>query len=118
MGVTDSGLDFRSCMFHDASAGLSGTAAAPSGPANPPSPHRNLALYWRLMDYADSWAGHGTHVASTVAGSMPGSYAGDARLDDFAGLAPGSRIVFADVGCDTDVRVRDQWGFDRVRRVA
>ena len=42
--------------------------------------------------------------ASTIVGSMPASYTGDARLDEFAGIASGSRAIFADVGCSTEVR--------------
>ena len=42
--------------------------------------------------------------ATTVAGKMDTSYVGDNRMDDFSGVATGSKLIFVDVGCDTPVR--------------
>lgn len=61
VGVADTGLDFHSCMFSDSEA-IAATAGTPTAATALAGNHRNVALYWNLMDWDDDWGGHGTHV--------------------------------------------------------
>ena len=71
--------------------------------------------YWALMDESDYVGGHGSHVCGSVAGAALAATAaataagggGDgasvtaaAGLDRFNGMAPGARLIFADLQCN------------------
>jgi len=55
------------------------------------------------MDALDELGGHGTHVAGSVAGNAsPVSSVDDSlMLDTLSGMAPGAKIYFTDVSCET-----------------
>ena len=52
--------------------------------------------YWSLIDAADAVAGHGTHVAGSVAGEAACS-----RLARYNGMAPAAKLLFTDLECNT-----------------
>jgi subtilisin family serine protease len=92
VGITDSGLFIRSYFFAD--------RLHPS----PGSQHRKVINYAAFDDAFDQRAGHGTHVAGTVAGSLDcdtevwGSSICRHKLSRYEGIAPGAKIHFQDIG--------------------
>ena len=109
--VIDAGLDFRQPFFEGGALTISQTG----GPApTSAGTHRKVASYWAYADDRDwgtgitgeeSWRGHGTHVAGTIAGDAaraPGIVATDAPvLTAVRGVAPGARLAVVDVVCNT-----------------
>ena len=97
--VIDSGLDFNSPFFYDTTVAVNPTKLPPAGL----STHRKVVSYWSYMDALDELGGHGTHVTGSVAGNAaPVSSVDDSvMLDTLSGMAPGAKIYFTDVGCQT-----------------
>ena len=96
VGVSDTGLDARSCFFVDAAADVpytdsSGAAAATAAAAS--GPHRKLVAYVPYKDGVDDEGGHGTHVAATIAGKCDGG-----KLGAYDGMAYNAKIAFFDIG--------------------
>jgi subtilisin family serine protease len=54
-----------------------------------------VVYYWGV-DTIDHVGGHGTHVASTIAGSKEGGYG------LFEGVAPDAKLAFFDISNDLD----------------
>lgn len=94
VGVTDTGLDDQSCYFVD-SSGTDIKRSIITKPYTDMS-RRKIVQYSRLKDTdtEDMTAGHGTHVAGTVAGynEQPLSSAGK-----YSGVAPLAKIAFLDI---------------------
>ena len=103
----DTGVDVDSCFFSDEDAG------AEPIPLNRYSPsHRKFATYhtFENADLGDEALGHGTHVAGSLAGSVPrpssaSSSSGSlsavteqaySALSGYAGMAPEARLAFYD----------------------
>jgi subtilisin family serine protease len=97
--VVDSGLDFNNPFFYDTAVAVNPSKLPPSGL----STHRKVVAYWSYMDALDELGGHGTHVAGSVAGNAaPVSSVDDSlMLDTLSGMAPGAKIYFTDVSCET-----------------
>jgi len=95
VGVTDTGLDDRSCYFIDSSESSDIKRSVVSKPFTDSS-RRKVVQYSHLKeaDTEDLTAGHGTHVAGTVAGynEKPLSEGGK-----YSGVAPNAKIAFVDI---------------------
>jgi len=95
VGVTDTGLDDRSCYFIDTSASSDIKRSVVSDPFIDLS-RRKVVQYSRLKqtDTEDLTAGHGTHVTGTVVGynEKPLSSGGK-----YSGVAPGAQVAFLDI---------------------
>ena len=97
VGVADTGIDRSSCYFEDK---VNGEVQAE------PVPSKNFNLkYRKVVQYnfiqgqgneGDTQSGHGTHVASTVAGSV------DGEDDTYNGAAPDAKIAFMDMTSSGD----------------
>ena len=88
VGMGDSGIDMTSCYFAHIGPNNSTLAAGPD--------HRKVVAYNSAPGDSLDLNGHGTHTAASLAGSCsPGSSQDAARWN---GMAPGSRIVFTDIG--------------------
>jgi hypothetical protein len=102
VAVIDSGLDYAEHPFFlDPLLRLLTPDKTPPLAVN--MSYRKVVGYWNYMDAIDEPAGHGTHVAGTVAGD-PTVTAGGADLAILTparGVAPGAQIVFTDVNCDS-----------------
>lgn len=104
IGIGDTGMDYRNCLFDDASLTtvtpckdcLSTQTAACSFTASActtASTHRKVAAYWAYVDTLDVEQGHGTHVCGSIAGSTT-----NANVSIYNGAAPNARIAFTDIG--------------------
>jgi hypothetical protein len=79
IGLADTGIDMNHCFFHDEDRPTPFNAVDPL--------HRKVVQYITFDDNSDGGAaGHGTHVAGTLAGN---TYVG---LHPYAGMAPGAKI--------------------------
>lgn len=88
VGVADSGLDLNHAFFNDPAVNWAS------------SRHRKVLAYYSLPgnDYSDDIAGHGTHVAASIAGK-PLPNAAPKDVARFQGMAPEAKIIFHDIGC-------------------
>jgi hypothetical protein len=98
IGTSDTGIDYDSCFFHDASTPV------PVNHVNPA--HRKIVAYWvaqpfsmdliSLPNEGDDEVGHGTHTAATLAGNAPpGSIA-----SRYNGIAPNAKLAVTDLARD------------------
>jgi len=106
IAVSDTGLDMSSCYFSDPNVQApyctlpdtsgSGTIVLPANCLK--LNHRKVVQYTSqadITDYADDKAGHGTHVAGTVAGQSILNY-GD--FIKYNGMVATAKISFYDIG--------------------
>ncbi|KAL0485823.1 ABC transporter-peptidase tagC, partial [Acrasis kona] len=99
IGVGDTGVDYYHCFFYD--------EQNPQPPftklirADNQANHRKFAAFWEYMDRIDSPTGHGTHVSGTASGAA-NTKLSDPILSEYNSPAFGSKLAFADCGCDTD----------------
>lgn len=95
VGVTDTGLDERSCYFADSSSSDLKRSSISSPFVD--MGRRKVVQYssMKQADASDMTAGHGSHVAGTVAGynEQPLSSGGK-----YSGVAPLAKIAFLDIG--------------------
>ena len=88
VGMGDSGIDMTSCYFAHTGPNNS---TLPAGPD-----HRKVVSYNSVSGDTLDLNGHGTHTAGSLVGlCSPGSPQDATRWN---GMAPGSRIVFTDIG--------------------
>jgi hypothetical protein len=88
IGISDSGLDMKSCYFHD------DNVPAPYNKTN--YNHRKVIYYDTYIDDTDDKIlGHGTHVCGSAAGYSTQDYGSFAMYN---GNAPGAKISFFDIG--------------------
>jgi hypothetical protein len=91
VGVGDSGLAHKNCLFNEPGKNIQVTKGATYNDAT----HRKVIQY---VAFADAGAGedkdHGTHVSGSVAGhaAMGGT------LGDYDGMAPLAKLAFFDIG--------------------
>ena len=87
VGVSDTGLDHRSCFFDDPATPV--PMCVMSDTSEPPgcidATHRKIVSYrsFPWSDNVDSMDGHGTHICGIVAGESEGVGS------EFNGVAPG-----------------------------
>ena len=102
VGVADSGLDYYSCYFYDASiqmkfedeedAELEGIF-----PVFSSSNHRKIKEYFAYVDNNEGEdSGHGTHVVGSVLG-YPDAQSSSASFD-YKGISYESKVAFFDIG--------------------
>lgn len=90
VGVSDTGLDDRSCFFYDTSGKYSSAITSRDGSLE--ENRRKVIQYTAGADAADGIGGHGTHVA--------GSIVGDSISAEFSpgnGVAPQAKVAFYDI---------------------
>jgi len=108
--VVDEGIDLDHMMFYDPDM--------PDVPLGSPSMHRKFAL---VNDPYSHYPEHGTHVAATIAGAVPGQR-GHKKLVANCGIAPKAKVAFDNfyanpsnftkVMSATGARVQsNSWGF-------
>jgi len=100
IGVGDTGIDVKHCMFYDPENEV--PFFQWNGSNTPPkSNHRKIAAYWSYMDGVDSEGlfGHGTHVSGIASGSPLAADTPDS-MKMYKSLAFDSKLVFMDIGCD------------------
>lgn len=85
VGLGDSGLDWTSCFFNDPST-------PPPADTEPDLSRKVVKYITRYADNVDE-TGHGTGVASAIAGNTTNS-----NFAFFNGLAPGAKLYFTDLG--------------------
>ena len=90
VGIVDSGLNDLSCFLVDSSNAYASINTDRSGTLQ--SLRRKVIKYTSSADSLDYLGGHGTHVASIIAGS---SITGMKKM---SGMAPDAKIVFLDAG--------------------
>ncbi|CAM9508566.1 unnamed protein product, partial [Sphacelaria rigidula] len=93
IGVADTGLDLNHCQFSE-DDGDSITPSDWDDPVNDLT-KRKVVQYIDFVDDFDEAAGHGTHVAGTLAGAVSGGIAGD---DDADGMAFQAKLAVFDFG--------------------
>ena len=101
MGVSDTGLDDRSCYFIDPSEKKDIQRSLITDPFVDLD-RRKVVQYSRLQktDTEDLTAGHGTHVAGTVAGYNQEPLAKDGK---YSGVAPDAKIAFLDIATSSGI---------------
>ena len=90
VGISDTGIDENSCYFKDPKGKI-----LRSSPEFPHIDHnyRKVILYVNFSGSGgDTRAGHGSHVAGTVAGYSLGSG------NQYKGMASGAKLAFFDIG--------------------
>jgi len=92
VGVADSGLAHKNCLFNEPGKPITvATGATFTDPT-----HRKVVQY---VAFADGTAGedrdHGTHVSGSVAGNAS---ANGGSLNDYNGMAPAAKLAFFDIG--------------------
>ena len=98
VSVGDTGVDETSCYFYDKQKGL-----VPRSPLSDPitdSSYRKIIQYSYNPsggDQSDEKGGHGTHTCGTIAGSIEGESIQSGQAI-YSGIAPGSKLVFVDLG--------------------
>lgn len=93
VAMSDTGVDYDSCFFSDA------TRPVPIDRVDPL--HRKIIYYRAMTDKQDHEAGHGTHVAGSIAGvaECRGVTAVQcADLNRFQGLAHEAKLAVFDIG--------------------
>jgi subtilisin family serine protease len=106
IGISDSGLDWQSCFFHDKNFPngpdftnfvQTNSGETPPGYFNPTAPtaHRKIIQYVGYADRADD-LGHGTHTSCSIAGELLPEAA--LSLTQFNGMAPKAKLAFFDIG--------------------
>jgi subtilisin family serine protease len=95
VGVSDTGLDDRSCYFIDPSKSKDIRRSTITDPFVDLD-RRKVVQYSHLSvaDTEDLTAGHGTHVAGTVAGYNEKPLSTDGQ---YSGVAPRAKIAFLDI---------------------
>jgi len=101
VGVSDTGLDDRSCYFIDPSEKKDIQRSLITDPFVDLD-RRKVVQYSRLQktDTEDLTAGHGTHVAGTVAGYNQEPLAKDGK---YSGVAPDAKIAFLDIATSSGI---------------
>jgi subtilisin family serine protease len=100
IAVSDTGIDFDMCFFHD--------DKTPVPVQQIDRTHRKIIGYELFSmdsdgekvtaDEGDEPSGHGTHVAGTIAGSIPTEHQNSETLGKFNGVAKDAKIYFTDIG--------------------
>lgn len=100
VGVIDSGLDWDSCYMYDPQTLKPFVSRSSAVPPPASATHRKIVSYWSFLDVSTFWDNgeHGSHVGGTVAGDA--SPFSPVTLAAENGLAPRSRLVFTDIGCN------------------
>lgn len=95
VGVTDTGLDDRSCYFFDSSSSSDVKRGSISQPVTDFTRRKVVQYsYLKNADTEDLTAGHGTHVCGTVAGYNEEPLSSGGK---FSGVAPAAKIAFLDI---------------------
>lgn len=96
--VADTGMDWDNCFFNDPNITL------PWGPGGsnvaPNMNHRKIVMYtaFASSDHEDGEAGHGSHVAGSIAGDCQSTNPSlNADLSKFNGMAPKAKLSFYDI---------------------
>ncbi|CAM9226760.1 unnamed protein product, partial [Ectocarpus fasciculatus] len=85
IGISDTGIDMQSCFFKDDSASFIYDSLNPA--------HRKILYYHtQFGDRMDSAAGHGTHVAGSLAGSTS-----QTGYSLYNGIASAAKVSFFDL---------------------
>eukprot|EP01065_Artemidia_motanka_P017846 TRINITY_DN21250_c0_g1_i1.p1 TRINITY_DN21250_c0_g1~~TRINITY_DN21250_c0_g1_i1.p1 ORF type:complete len:1000 (+),score=208.33 TRINITY_DN21250_c0_g1_i1:58-3000(+) len=108
--VGDTGLDYDMCFFRDEAEKV---AFWPDVNRE----HRKILSYIQCIDHvnqagdhADEPLGHGTHVTGSIAGqAIPGTTTRKGEASQWNGLAPDSKVVFADLQCAGHDLITDLW---------
>lgn len=102
INVADSGLDYSSCFFYDASGATPYiTRNSVALTTQQKSQHVKISGYWSFIDsvWASS-ADHGTHVSGIAAGANPANVSSVGLVQNI-GNAPGAKILLTDLGCQS-----------------
>jgi subtilisin family serine protease len=98
VAMSDTGVATQTCFFVDNSGRAVPRTATQSVPAD--TLHRKVRAYWSGVagdhDDAGPGAGHGTHVAGTLAGRARQTAAGG-PASEFNGVAPDARLAIVDL---------------------
>ena len=93
--MTDTGLDEQSCYFVDSSAKADIARSLVTSPYSDLSRRKVVQYsYLKQADTKDMTAGHGTHVAGTVAGFNMEPLTSGGK---YSGVAPNAKIAFLDI---------------------
>eukprot|EP00742_Colponemidia_sp_Colp-10_P012934 GILJ01014570.1.p1 GENE.GILJ01014570.1~~GILJ01014570.1.p1 ORF type:complete len:799 (+),score=76.08 GILJ01014570.1:822-3218(+) len=96
VSVADTGLDVFNCYFYDDKHAVP-LALDPINKVVNESAHRKVWAYWPFIDdMDDSVVGHGTLVASSIAGRTVSNLWADSNYN---GVAHNAKIFMADMGC-------------------
>jgi subtilisin family serine protease len=101
VGVGDTGIDYDNCFFRDPNQQVSFDNVNPR--------HRKIYGYqtvqvldtdtrtYKTSDRQDVVNGHGTHVAGSIAGSLPVNRSTEDGLYRFGGVARDAKLFFTDI---------------------